>query len=342
MQQKLKKEEYVNLLARSIFTDEEEEVKEAQPLVNLSEGVSKSHKTVNNFKQQKSNKENVSLVSNPCHKPLLHFKKQNTFTRKLNLKTHSTPLASILDYDILEATQAPEQLTRKIHSQPYKILDAKDINDDFYLNLVDWSSTNILAVALAQSMYIWNACTSQCQALPLQEEEMITGVAWNQKGSHLSVGMQSGQVQVWDVNQSKLVRTFEGHEGRVGACSWNGNQLATASRDRSILVRDVRQPNNYHKKLLGHSQEVCGLKWSFHDDGLLASGGNDNKLMIWNPENDSRPIARFGQHDAAVKALGWSPLERGLLASGGGTADQHIRFWDTQTLQPLSAINTGS
>lgn len=35
-------------------------------------------------------------------------------------------------------------------------------------------------------------------------------------------------------------------------------------------------------------------------------------------------------------------MHRGLLATGGGTADQHIRFWNTQTLQPISAINTGS
>lgn len=145
------------------------------------------------------------------------------------------------------------------------------------------------------------------------------------------------------MQQQKLVRSFnEGHSFRVGACAWNGSQLATASRDRSILVRDVRDHSSYQKKLLAHTQEVCGLRWSFFDDGLLASGGNDNKLMIWDPQADVKPLAKFGEHVAAVKALGWSPLERGLLASGGGTADQHIRFWDTQTLSPLSAINTGS
>lgn len=37
---------------------------------------------------------------------------------------------------------------RKIATQAYKILDAPALCDDFYLNLVDWSSTNILAVAL--------------------------------------------------------------------------------------------------------------------------------------------------------------------------------------------------
>lgn len=37
---------------------------------------------------------------------------------------------------------------RKISSQPYKILDAPNLCDDFYLNLMDWSLSNILAVAL--------------------------------------------------------------------------------------------------------------------------------------------------------------------------------------------------
>lgn len=89
---------------------------------------------------------------------------------------------------------------------------------------------------------------------------------------------------------------------------------------------------------------MCGLRWSPHDDKMLASGGNDNKLMLWNVGHGrpTEPLAKFGQHKAAVKAINWSPLKRGLLVTGGGTADQHIRFWNTLTLKPLSAINTGS
>lgn len=85
---------------------------------------------------------------------------------------------------------------------------------------------------------------------------------------------------------------------------------------------------------------MCGLKWSF-DDQQLASGGNDNKLMIWNLHSN-KPVVKFHEHTAAVKAIGWSPHQNGLLATGGGTADRHIRFWNTHTLQPLHAVDTGS
>jgi WD40 repeat protein len=42
-----------------------------------------------------------------------------------------------------------------------------------------------------------------------------------------------------------------------------------------------------------------------------------------------------------VKAIGWCPSNPSLLASGGGTADRHIRFFSTQTLNQNFCIDTG-
>lgn len=38
------------------------------------------------------------------------------------------------------------------------------MQDDFYLNLVDWSSLNVLSVGLGTCVYLWSACTSQVGA----------------------------------------------------------------------------------------------------------------------------------------------------------------------------------
>lgn len=86
--------------------------------------------------------------------------------------------------------------------------------------------------------------------------------------------------------------------------------------------------------------QVCGLKWS-PDERELASGGNDNQLLIWNAHS-TQHVIRYGDHTAAVKAIAWSPHQHGLLASGGGTADRTIRFWNTATSSAISSIDTGA
>jgi len=236
---------------------------------------------------------------------------------------------------------SPRKAKRKISKTPFKVLDAPALEDDFYLNLVDWSSNNVLAVGLGSCVYLWSACTSKVTKLcDLGPEDSVTSVCWTQTGHHLAIGTNHGQVEIWDAQKCKKIRAMEGHGARVGCLSWTANSLASGSRDRSILLRDVRDPSQATHKFTGHKQEVCGLKWSF-DDNQLASGGNDNKLLIWNAHSTS-PVARFTDHTAAVKAIAWNPHQNGLLASGGGTADRCIRFWNTLTATPLNCIDTGS
>lgn len=42
-----------------------------------------------------------------------------------------------------------------------QVLDAPGLVDDFYLNLLDWSSENILAAGLGNCVYILNLYTSK-------------------------------------------------------------------------------------------------------------------------------------------------------------------------------------
>ena len=233
------------------------------------------------------------------------------------------------------------KLQRKIPKVPFKVLDAPQLQDDFYLNLVDWSSANVLSVGLSNCVYLWSACTSRVTKLcDLGADDSVTSVAWTQRGSHLAVGTNKGEVQIWDATSCRKLRTMTGHRGRVGTMGWNGYILSTGSRDHHILHRDVRQQEHFMARLTGHRQEVCGLKWSY-DEQQLASGGNDNKLFVWSLHSTT-PVLKYHEHQAAVKAIAWSPHQHGLLASGGGTADRCIRFWNAVNNTALSCIDTGS
>jgi len=239
--------------------------------------------------------------------------------------------------------RSPRKASRKISKIPFKVLDAPELSDDFYLNLVDWSSQNVLSVGLGASVYLWSACTSQVTRLCdlTNDNDTVTSVSWAERGNLVAVGTHRGYVQIWDVMANKKLNVLEGHSVRVGALAWNGDSLSSGSRDRLILQRDIRTPSVVpDRKLVGHRQEVCGLKWS-PDNQYLASGGNDNKLFVWNLSSQT-PMQTYTDHLAAVKAIAWSPHHHGLLASGGGTADRCIRFWNTLTGQSMQSVDTGS
>nr|ATL75343.1 fizzy-like protein [Diachasma muliebre] len=237
--------------------------------------------------------------------------------------------------------------SRYIPQAPDRILDAPEIVDDYYLNLVDWSSSNVLAVALGGNVYLWNAGTGTIEQLfELEGNDYVCSVAWIQEGPYLAVGCTSGNTELWDCSQMKRVRIMNGHAARVGSLAWNAHILTSGCRAGKLGHHDVRQRDHLVSSVHAHAQEICGLKWST-DGKYLASGGNDNMLQIWpaiggTNQAQTRPIYTMNQHQAAVKALAWCPWQTNVLASGGGTADRTIRFWNCNTGACLNSVDTQS
>ncbi|GMI79840.1 FIZZY-related 3, cell cycle switch protein 52 B [Hibiscus trionum] len=90
----------------------------------------------------------------------------------LRFKTeHSAPSSpyspSLLGQDSGFSSEAstPPKPPRKVPKTPHKVLDAPSLQDDFYLNLVDWSSQNVLAVGLGTCVYLWTASNSKVTKL---------------------------------------------------------------------------------------------------------------------------------------------------------------------------------
>ncbi|KAF2091209.1 WD40 repeat-like protein, partial [Saccharata proteae CBS 121410] len=234
------------------------------------------------------------------------------------------------------------QQRRRIASAPERVLDAPSIVDDYYLNLLDWSAGNQVAVALERSVYIWSADTGNVNSLfDCNDDTYITSVKWSGDGAYVACGLDNGEVQIWDVEDGTKLRSMHGHQQRVGVMGWNKHILSTGDRSGLIFNHDVRIAEHKVAELAGHTHEVCGLEWR-SDGAMLASGGNDNLVNIWDARNLTEAKHTKTNHHAAVKALAWCPWQLNLLATGGGSNDKNIHFWNSTTGARLNSIDTGS
>lgn len=320
---------------------------DGQPMGLLSFGAGDSSRSLNSFSStsSSSNENRAPPIVNPFSHDTL---------RKMKVGQD--------DFDAAARLSVAKKVLRKVPSAPIRILDAPDIVDDYYLNLISWGKDNILAVALAQSVYLWNASTGDIQHLITVEQanDYITSVCWCPlpgQTKYIAVGTNTAKVHLFDGHCLRKVRTLTGHTARVSALTWNQHNMTSGARDSLVINHDVRQSNAIVNRFVGHHQEVCGLKWN-EDGTTLASGGNENFLCLWDAHmsadsarhsrrsslsgNDFAPRLVLKQHKAAVKALDWCPFHRGLLASGGGTADRTIKFWNSSSGAVMNSIDTGS
>ena len=87
-----------------------------------------------NFKRTKSNKEN-----------------QQRLVRNNTLKLSEFRVSNI----------AAKQVEKVTKIYPERVLDAPKMVDDFYLNLLDWSPHNVLAIALENYAYLMDVTSKQ-------------------------------------------------------------------------------------------------------------------------------------------------------------------------------------
>ncbi|KAJ5131268.1 uncharacterized protein N7515_007307 [Penicillium bovifimosum] len=240
------------------------------------------------------------------------------------------------------AKSTAAQFRRRVQTAPERVLDAPGLLDDYYLNLLDWSSGNQVAIGLERNVYVWSAESGSVNCLlETSPDTYVSSVKWSGDGAYVGVGLGTGEVQIWDVEEGSKLRSMYGHDSRVGVMGWNKHTLSTGARSGLVYNHDVRIAEHKIAELVSHTSEVCGLEWR-SDGAQLATGGNDNLVNIWDARSLSAPKFTKTNHRAAVKALSWCPWQSNLLATGGGSYDRHIHFWNTTTGARTNSIDTGS
>jgi cell division cycle protein 20 (cofactor of APC complex) len=161
----------------------------------------------------------------PASRRILNFQEQ-----PLPLPNEQMSPLRLLHKSNLESLSSSQSAQGKSHRHisqtPERILDAPELVDDYYLNLLDWGQNNIVAIALGRCVYLWNASTGESFELmkTAEENNIVTSISFcNAKKNIIAIGTNNSQIGIWDIEEAKKLKEIEGHTSRVSAMDWKPN-----------------------------------------------------------------------------------------------------------------------
>ena len=128
----------------------------------------------------------------------------------------------------------------------------------------------------------------------------------------IAIGRTDGKIVLWDIATHKKLTTLSGHI------------------DLPLQLSDKDRSTSFELRL---KKQILALVFS-HDGTLLASGGIDNTVRLWDLTNEGKSVV-LKKHSGWTNALAFSPDGK-LLASG--STDKTVQLWDTTTGEPLTTF----
>jgi WD40 repeat protein len=129
-------------------------------------------------------------------------------------------------------------------------------------------------------------------------------------------------IRLWDVDSGKELKKLEGHSPDNEECTCKHD----AGEDEDGYEADLNCP------VQGHSDVVWSVAWGF-DGKLLASGGAEHKIILWDPKKGAR-LKTLEGHSDAVFGVAWSI--DGLIASA--SRDRTLKLWNPSAGECLKTL----
>lgn len=246
------------------------------------------------------------------------------------------------DLDVFDGIANSDRRIAALKATQYPCISyaAPNIVRDPILQHMALNSEGVIVIALEHELFIFEEGKPHL-LFASSVTTYFTSVSWCPGNDHIfAVGKSDGTVTLYDYKQWATIRTIKAHVGRLTTMSWrDGNCLATGGADGRIVHFDSRL-NQTLQESSHHKGEICCLQWN-PESTLLASGGTDKSILIFDAAGSGRLVAGFVERQApVVQALSWS--SGGLLAIGGGHKGHHVKFVDTRTSSTSGSIDTGS
>jgi WD40 repeat protein/serine/threonine protein kinase len=207
----------------------------------------------------------------------------------------------------------------------------------------------------------WDLATGTCTQVLQGHSWWVWSARFSPNGRQIVTAGQDGKAIVWNLSSAdteggrggpryEMKGEFAEHHGPIYVARYtpDGSHIATGGYDRRVLIWDPGEvkkvdivkrldgapdPPAPYQELSAHTGPVRALAFSPNQGPsgapVLASGGEDNRLLIWGPGGAGAPksghvMQTLRGHASAIRGCAWAP-DGNKIASVG--QDRQLKLW---------------
>uniref|UniRef100_A0A0L0P268 Histone-binding protein RBBP4-like N-terminal domain-containing protein n=1 Tax=Candidozyma auris TaxID=498019 RepID=A0A0L0P268_CANAR len=157
---------------------------------------------------------------------------------------------------------------------------------------------------------------------------------WVSQKEFLS-GANDAKIVLWDVsNPGEPIKQFNSHSAVINDISYSKpsqHLFASVADDFTTHVHDIRSPSNLPAIAIENSHAQNAVAAHPEIALLIATGGKDNVVNLWDLRNTKEPVRLLFGHNDSVVGLKWDP---GFSPSHlySWALDKRVLTWDLNNL----------
>ena len=174
---------------------------------------------------------------------------------------------------------------RKISKTPYKILDAPNLEDEYYQHVLDWSRDDLIGIVLQDLVYFFDNKVKKDNVIEVAKhnDSFYTSLKFSADGKTVVVGDLNGCLVVIDTSTQNVISSQKHDSDKITTIDWMSETVfSTGCMNGNVNTLDMRT-RNFVNNFKAHQGGVCVLKWC-KEENYLATGGNDNLISVWDPK----------------------------------------------------------
>lgn len=171
----------------------------------------------------------------------------------------------------------------------------------------------------------------------LEENVRIWSCAFSPDKKSFAVGLENGDITIYDTFNWTKIQTFEGHEGKVKCLSYspNSQHLLSGGRDQTVRLWNC-ETGSTGFVLEGHDQGVQVV--AFSPSGNQVTSASGKTVRLWDTETGVVAFV-LTDHTGMVKDVAYSP-DGNNIATCGYDGTIRVFIFITQTGQVFQSTET--